>query len=179
MSRLRKKKRNTGVGADDRAEVSRPRMSRRTFIGSAAGGVALVALGGAVWQRRSLGAERGALTAYRSPTCECCGKWIAHMRTSGFKVNIRDMPDATEAKRNLGVPAELYSCHTSEVDAYVFEGHVPADLVARVLRERPAIRGLAVPGMPQSAPGMDIGHERYEVLSFTREGNVAVYAVRM
>jgi len=72
----------------------------------------------------------------------------------------------------------MYACHTGLVRGYVIEGHVPADLVARVLRERPEIRGLAVPGMPQSAPGMDIGHERYEVFAFTMTGVISVYEVR-
>jgi len=176
MSRQRQKHHEAGTSGSN--NQPRARVSRRTFIGSAAGGAAALVFGGLVWRRRSLGAELGTVTVYKSPTCECCGKWIAHMRSSGFTLDVRDMPDIVSAKRNLNVPTQLYSCHTSELDGYAFEGHVPADLVARVLRERPDIRGLAVPGMPQSAPGMDIGRQRYEVIAFTRSGETSVYEVR-
>jgi hypothetical protein len=176
MSRKRRRKNAAAVVGGN--EQARSRISRRTFIGSAAGGAAVLFLGGLVWQRRTLGADLGTVTVYKSPTCECCGKWIAHMRSSGFELDVRDLTDIVTAKRNLDVPSQLYSCHTSEVGDYVFEGHVPADLVAQVVRKRPAIRGLAVPGMPQSAPGMDIGRQRYEVIAFTRSGETSVFAVR-
>ena len=172
-------RRKRGVMAhEERAAHPGSQMTRRTFIGTAAGGTALFVLGGVIWRRRAAAVDLGTVTVYKSPTCECCGKWIAHMRRSGFKVEVRDMPDIVAAKQSLDVPSSLYSCHTTESGGYVFEGHVPADLVARVLRERPEIRGLAVPGMPQSAPGMDIGHERYEVFAFTMTGVISVYEVR-
>ncbi|HEX9564495.1 MAG TPA: DUF411 domain-containing protein [Gemmatimonadaceae bacterium] len=176
MSRQRRKHHEAGAAGSD--QRPRAHVSRRAFIGSAAGGAAVLVLGGLVWQRRSLGADLGTVTVYKAPTCECCGKWIAHMRSSGFTLDVRDLPDIVSAKRNLNVPTQLYSCHTSEVGNYVFEGHVPADLVARVIRERPDIRGLAVPGMPQSAPGMDVGRQRYEVIAFTKTGDTSVYEVR-
>jgi hypothetical protein len=105
-------------------------------------------------------------------------KWVAYMRKAGFAVTARDVNDVTPIKREHGVPEELYSCHTAVSGDYIFEGHVPADLVQRVLREKPAIRGLAAPGMPQSAPGMDIGHTKYEIMSFTRAGKTNQYATR-
>lgn len=159
-------------------DARRPFITRRAFLGSASGGVALVALGGLVWQRRSLGADFGTVTVYKSPTCVCCGKWIAHMRGRGFDLDVRETADIVSPKRDLGVPERLYSCHTATVQDYVFEGHVPADLVAKVLRERPDIRGLSVPGMPQSAPGMDIGRQQYDVIAFTKSGETSVYATR-
>lgn len=176
MSKQRRKQHAKPDGSS--ASPPQAFVTRRAFIVSTAGGAALLVFGGFLWRRRALGADLGTVTVFKSPTCECCGKWIAHMRSSGFAVEVRDMPDISSVKRNLGVPAQLYSCHTTEAGDYVFEGHVPADLVARVLRDRPGIRGLAVPGMPQSAPGMDIGRERYEVIAFTRAGDTSVYEAR-
>lgn len=84
-------------------------------------------------------------------------------------------------KRRLGVPQKLSSCHTATVEGYVIEGHVPADLIVRLLAERPRVVGLAVPGMPVGSPGMDVpGHpaQRYEVLTFDAKGETRVFAVR-
>jgi hypothetical protein len=80
-------------------------------------------------------------------------------------------------KRKYAVPEQLQSCHTAIAQGYVFEGHVPADLILRVLKEKPAIRGLAVPGMPPGSPGMDSPNPQpYEVVAFDKEGRVTVYA---
>lgn len=84
-------------------------------------------------------------------------------------------------KRRLGVPRSLQSCHTAVVDGYVVEGHVPADVIDRLLRERPAVVGLAVPGMPVGSPGMEVpgqAAERYQVMAFDRSGRTTVYAQR-
>jgi len=89
--------------------------------------------------------------------------------------------DLTPIKRKLGVPAALQSCHTAVVEGYVLEGHVPADLIDRLLRQRPAVVGLAVPGMPAGSPGMEVPGqppERYDVLAFDQKGRVTVYASR-
>lgn len=113
---------------------------------------------------------------YKSPTCGCCKKWVEHMRENGFTVKTQDMADVTPYKVRYGVTPELASCHTAVVNGYAIEGHVPAADVKRLLRERPKIAGLSAPGMPASSPGMDTGHDLYDVLSFDKEGNVAVYA---
>ena len=77
------------------------------------------------------------------------------------------------------VPEKLYSCHTALVQGYVIEGHVPADLIQRLLKERPAVAGLAVPGMPVGSPGMDGPNPQpYEVISFDKAGKTSVYARR-
>lgn len=91
------------------------------------------------------------------------------------------MEDLRPLKRQLGVPRALESCHTATVERYVIEGHVPADLIDRLLRERPGVVGLAVPGMPAGSPGMETpgqAAERYEVLAFDRSGRATVYAAR-
>ena len=117
---------------------------------------------------------------YQSPTCGCCTLWVDHLRDEGFTVNAHMVDDRrlTQIKIDAGLTRELASCHTGIVDGYVVEGHVPAEDVARMLRERPDIAGIAVPGMPIGSPGMEVGDRRdpYDVLAFDRDGNVTVYA---
>ena len=76
------------------------------------------------------------------------------------------------------MPEKLYSCHTAIIQGYVIEGHVPADLILRLLKEKPRVLGLAVPGMPSGSPGMDGPPEPYEVLTFDKSGRTSVYAKR-
>ena len=160
-------------------------LSRRAFLTRAAmlaGGSA--ALAGA----RSLAAEpAGArvkpveVTVYKTPTCGCCRKWVSHLEANAaFRVVARDMDDISSVHEGLGVPERLQGCHVAVAGGYAFEGHVPSDLVAKVLRERPKIAGLAVPGMPVGSPGMEMGTRKdaYDVIAFTREGKTSVYARR-
>ena len=114
---------------------------------------------------------------YKSPTCGCCGKWVDHMKANGFKVVTHEMNDVTPHKQRLGVPVGMGSCHTAEVGGYLVEGHVPAEDVKRLLAEKPQAKGLVSPGMPQSAPGMDLpGKVPYEVLLVRADGSTATYA---
>jgi hypothetical protein len=92
-----------------------------------------------------------------------------------------DVDELSPIRRKLGVPRALQSCHTAVVEGYVIEGHVPADVIDRLLRERPAVVGLAVPGMPVGAPGMETPGqpaERYQVLAFDQKGRATVFASR-
>lgn len=117
------------------------------------------------------------LTVYKSPSCGCCGKWIEHMKASGFTVVTHDTENVASHKVRLGVPAAMGSCHTAEVAGYLVEGHVPAADVKRLLAERPRARGLVSPGMPASAPGMDDPRRiPYEVLLVGYDGQSATYA---
>lgn len=117
------------------------------------------------------------MAVFKSPTCGCCVKWVAYMRQNGFKIDVYDEADLTAIKRHYGVTQSLASCHTAVVDGYVIEGHVPAADVRRLLKERPGVRGLSAPGMPQFSPGMGSEIPRgYDVLSFDDAGNVEVYA---
>jgi len=114
---------------------------------------------------------------YKSPSCGCCKAWMKHLEANGFTVTSKDMDDVQPIKDDLGVSAKLASCHTAVVDGYVIEGHVPASDVQRLLKERPKIVGLAAPGMPPSAPGMDQpGKTPYDVLAFDAKGNTTVWA---
>jgi len=122
---------------------------------------------------------RALVTVYKSPTCECCLKWVEHMRASGFQVETVDVQDVTGPKTEHGVPVGLHSCHTAVVGGYVVEGHVPADVVRQMLRERPAVAGIAVPGMSQGSPGMEgPSPQRYNVVAFDSAGGITVYARR-
>jgi hypothetical protein len=106
---------------------------------------------------------------------------VVHLREHGFAVAERPEDDLAPVKRRLGVPSALESCHTALVEGYVIEGHVAADLIDRLLRERPKIAGLAVPGMPVGSPGMEtpgVKPERYQVFAFDREGRTTVFATR-
>lgn len=117
------------------------------------------------------------VVTWRSPSCGCCEKWAEHLEASGFRVELREVRDVAPVKATHGVPPALAACHTALVEGYVVEGHVPAADVARLLAERPAIRGLAVPGMPEGSPGMEGPNpERYQVLSFDDAGHVEVFA---
>jgi hypothetical protein len=151
--------------------------SRRDFLRMAAlttGGVALAAP--AFVEAQAL----PAMTVYKDPNCGCCEQWVEHVQKAGFKVTVRDTADMQTVKASLGVPDALGSCHTARVGAYTVEGHVPADLIKKMLTEKPVARGLAVPGMPIGSPGMEQGgrKDRYDVLLFDKAGKTKVYASR-
>jgi hypothetical protein len=119
------------------------------------------------------------VAVYKSPTCGCCGKWIEHMRAAGFEVTVTDMPDVTPMKDKQGVPAALRSCHTALVGGYAIEGHVPADVIKKLLKEKPNAAGVAVPGMPMGSPGMEgPSKDSYNVVLFDKAGKTSVYATR-
>jgi hypothetical protein len=116
------------------------------------------------------------ITVYKSPTCGCCKNWIAHLEDNGFKVIAHDTRNMDSVKREQGVPASMASCHTALVDGYIIEGHVPAAAIKRLLKEKPAVAGLAVPGMPMGSPGMEGPRkDRYNALMFNRSGDAAIY----
>jgi hypothetical protein len=98
-----------------------------------------------------------ALTVFKDPNCGCCAAWIAYLKEAGYRITVKDTADMSAVKAKLGVPAELQSCHTAVVDetGQVIEGHVPAAAVAKLI-SRPAVKGVAVPGMPMNAPGMGV-----------------------
>lgn len=107
------------------------------------------------------------MVVFRDPSCGCCHKWVDHLVANGFAAEVRDAPRMAAIKARLGVPRELSSCHTAEIGGYVIEGHVPAAAIKRLLAEKPAGRGLAVPGMPIGSPGMEGGTpETYDVILF-------------
>ena len=120
-----------------------------------------------------------AIKVYKTPQCGCCKEWVEHLEQNGFKVETMDMPDLASVKTKYGVKQEMQACHTAVVGDYVVEGHVPADVIMKMVKEKPEIAGIAVPGMPMGSPGMEGGSkEAYDVLTFDRAGKTTVYAKR-
>lgn len=151
----------------------------------AAGLVAL--LSAAVVQAQPTPADRSPVevtelplvTVHKSPYCGCCTQWVEHLRAEGFEVEIVQAEDLGPVKQRVGVPPGKGSCHTAEVDGYFVEGHVPAEDIKRLLSERLAARGLAVPGMPIGSPGMETPDGRvqpYTVELIGKDGRATPYA---
>lgn len=142
-------------------------ISRRSFLSAAVAGVAA----GLLPARPGQGATPPA-SIYMSRSCGCCGEWVKHLRANGFEVHAQYVDDVTAVKRRHGVPQELWSCHTGLIGGYAIEGHVPAADIRRLLRERPDSKGLAVPGMPIGAPGMEQGPAQpYATIAFGKDGS--------
>ena len=116
--------------------------------------VLLAALAATVSSVPLLAAERLRAIVHKDPDCGCCAAYAELLRREGYDVKIVETRELAEVKRRLGVPVQLEGCHTTELGGYVFEGHVPFVTVRRVLAERPGIRGVALPGMPEGSPGM-------------------------
>jgi len=161
-------------------------MSLRPLARYAALGATVIAVAGAAAafspSRTAHASATGApveITVYKTPTCGCCSAWVDHLKANGFAVNAKDVPDLTALKKHYGVTQELASCHTAFVGGYVVEGHVPADLIAKLLKDKPKVKGIAVPGMPAGSPGMEGPRkDPYDVVTFDSTGKTKVYAKR-
>jgi len=132
-----------------------------------------------------IAAQRPAPTmeVFKSPTCGCCAKWVEHARGGGFTVKVTDLADADldALKEKHGIPRTAQSCHTGLVGGYVVEGHVPVTEVQRLLKERPAVAGIAVGGMPLGSPGMEVPGQpphTYNVVTFDKQGALKVYSTQ-
>jgi hypothetical protein len=155
-------------------------ISRRSFVGQAAGFGLALAGGRSLWALTGAGADP-TMTIYMSPTCGCCAKWVDHVKAAGFKTVVHEDEDMESVKDALGVPRDMRSCHTAQVDKYLIEGHVPAEDITNLLARKPKAAGLAAPGMPASSPGMAVPgqpHEPYDVLLFQPDGKAEVFAKR-
>jgi hypothetical protein len=153
---------------------------RRRLL-SGAGLAALAALAAPALRAATPAGTATPVQMWKSPTCGCCKDWTAHMQRAGFKLQVFEVPDPGVQRAKLGLEARYGSCHTALVEGYVLEGHVPADDVRRLLRERPDALGLAVPGMVVGSPGMDGPEyggrrERFDVLLVLRDGASRVWA---
>ncbi|ARP95045.1 DUF411 domain-containing protein [Bordetella genomosp. 13] len=105
-----------------------------------------------VW---ALAGGAGQISVWKTPDCGCCKGWAKHLQDNGFAVTVHDVRDTSVVRQRNGIPDNYASCHSAQIEGYALEGHVPAAEIRRLLRERPAAIGLAVPGMPLGAPGMD------------------------
>ena len=153
-------------------------ISRRTFVGHAAGfGLSLA--GAKALQAGLPEVADPTVTIYMSPTCGCCALWVDHVKAAGFKTVVHEEEDMDTVKESLGVPRDMRSCHTAQVEKYLVEGHVPAEDIRKLLSRKPRAVGLAAPGMPASSPGMAVPgepHEPFDVLLFQRDGSTEVFA---
>ena len=150
------------------------------MIGSVAVSFALVAIALMRWDETRADAPlpAGTVLVHKTWDCECCARWVKHLEANGIPVEVREDEPLTLVKKRLRVPQALSSCHTAEVDGYVVEGHVPAADIQRLLRERPAIAGIGVAGMPNGSPGME-GYgpdEHYQTMQFDAAGKISVYS---
>ena len=122
---------------------------------------------------------RRALQVYKDPTCGCCALWVTHMREHGFTATVTDVADMMAIKTKLRVPSTVRSCHTASVDGYSLEGHVPAADVVRLLRDKPKVVGIGVPGMPIGSPGMEVSGTKpqaFDVVAFDASGKTHIFA---
>ncbi|AFZ38381.1 protein of unknown function DUF411 (plasmid) [Stanieria cyanosphaera PCC 7437] len=132
-----------------------------------------------VWDKETEPSYAGTteMTVYRSPNCGCCGEWIEHAQKHGFKVKDIKTEDMAALKQKYKLPTELASCHTTIIDGYVMEGHIPADDIKRFLSAQPELAGLTVPGMPIGTPGMEARDikQPFQILAFNERGEVEVF----
>lgn len=145
-------------------------------------GIGIIALGliaGAGFFWGATGSAGAAdVLVYQNPGCNCCHLWVEHLQNNGFAVT-QEMEGLQDFNREHGIGPELAACHTARVGDYLVVGHVPADVIKRLLQERPEVVGIAVPGMPMGSPGMEgARRERYNVLTFDADGNTEIYARR-
>jgi hypothetical protein len=137
-------------------------------------GTAVVA-GGLSVGAQSTGAT---VTVYKDPSCGCCAKWVEHLNQNGFTTKVIESRDLDDFKTRNHVPRQARSCHTALVNGYAIEGHVPAADIQRLLKRRPAIAGLSVPGMPIGSPGMEtpgVQAQAFDVLAFDKGGQTRVF----
>ena len=141
--------------------------------------VVLVGLLGSMALVAQRNAAAPVIEVYKTPTCGCCGKWVDYLRAEGFEVRVSDLDDLTSVKASNKIPENLQSCHTGKVGNYIVEGHVPAQDIRKLLAERPAIAGIAVPGMPIGSPGMEVAGvkpQAFDTIAFDSQGTRRVFA---
>lgn len=118
------------------------------------------------------------IKVHLSPTCGCCKAWVRHLEQAGFTPRIVESGDMAAVKRGLSVPEKVQSCHTAVVEGYFLEGHIPASDIRRLLKDKPAALGLAVPDMPVGSPGMEVPNvaaDTFETLLVGAGGQTVVY----
>jgi len=158
-------------------------MNKRWVVLGIAAPTLAVLLGAGWWKSESISPETStvvsnpAIEVYKNPQCGCCGEWVSHLRAQGFAVTVHDVSDTIAIREKHRVPVALGSCHTATIEGYVVEGHVSAADIRRLLKEKPAVVGLAVPGMPAGSPGMESSSpQAYQTLALLITGATDVFA---
>lgn len=151
-------------------------LGRRRTLALLGAGLAAACVAVGVRPRRVGAAGLPAVVVYKEPNCGCCGIWTDYLRSHGFTVRVVMTDDLDRIKREARVPYDLQTCHTAFIGDYVVEGHVPVPAIMRLLAERPAVLGVAVPGMPAGSPGMPSNDpEPYRAFTFTANGQFRAY----
>lgn len=120
------------------------------------------------------------IVVYKTEFCGCCLDWVEHLKVNGMTVEVKNVESTMSVRDRLGVPHKLGSCHTAEINGYWVEGHVPADLIQKLVSEKPAdIRGISAPGMPLGSPGMEGPNPvTFDIVAYHADGTTSVYATR-
>jgi hypothetical protein len=143
---------------------------------------AFLTMAASVQAQQSTPPQSFAGQVFKSPSCDCCSKWMAHMAKNGIALEEKVMAnkDLHRFKVHVGLRPDQAACHTATIDGYIIEGHVPADDVKRLLAETPDAIGLSVPGMPIGSPGMEMEGRKdpYDVLLIKKDGTTEVWAKR-
>lgn len=115
-------------------------------------------------------------TVYKSPNCSCCGAWAQYAERQGMNIEVKEVQNLNQIKRENGVPSTLESCHTTVLSDYVVEGHIPAESIEKLLEEKPNVEGIGLPGMPQGSPGM-LGPKQgeWEISSFSENSETSSF----
>ncbi|MPY76154.1 MAG: hypothetical protein GEU87_18070 [Alphaproteobacteria bacterium] len=121
--------------------------------------------------------EKPAATLYKNPQCGCCEEYATYLRQHGYRVTVKPTHDLSLINRQHDVPENLEGCHITLIDGYVVEGHVPVKTIDRLLTERPAIKGISLPGMPQGSPGMTGAKTAPFTIYEITNGTPRIYAV--
>jgi hypothetical protein len=139
--------------------------------------IALLANADFTYAEGSQAEESVDIVVHRSRTCGCCGRWVDHLKQNNFNVKDIVSDDVQAIKNKYGVTQELASCHTAIVNGYVVEGHVPANDIRTLLKNKPDVVGITVPDMPSGTPGMEMGgkSDAYQVISFDKKNQQQVF----
>jgi hypothetical protein len=139
--------------------------------------IALLFSAGFAWADVAQAEEKIDIVVNRSPTCSCCGKWVEHLKQNNFNVKDVVSDDVQAIKNKYGVTQELASCHTALINGYVIEGHVPANDIRTLLKNKPDVVGITVPGMPNGTPGMEMGGKKdaYQVIIVDKKNQHQVF----
>jgi len=139
-------------------EILNHKLSRRAalmmLVGGAGGAALIGGAAGVIPLSARAAPSRGDVTLYKNPQCGCCEGYADYLRDNGFKVKAVSTNDLTVIGLKYGIPDDLQPCHISLIGGYVVGGHIPMEVIDRLLSEQPKIVGISLPGMPQGTPGM-------------------------
>jgi hypothetical protein len=115
-------------------------------------------------------------TVYRSPSCGCCRNYVGYLKRNGLEVEDVETDDMNTIKEEHSIPDDMLSCHTTMIDGYVVEGHMPLEAIEKLLVEKPDTRGIAMPGMPSGSPGMPgLRSGDFSVYSLLSDGETSLF----